>query len=201
MENEKKSSVLSVAILAGGRSRRMGQNKALLRLEDKTMIEHVVHAAQKVAGDLMLITNSPQEYAFLRLPMHRDIVADIGPLGGIFTALQQCKTSHCLVLACDLPFLNESVLRLLVEKIAGADVVAADAGRGAEPLCAVYSSACQAVIRQQIERKEYKINSLLRAVNTRIVPIEAGPWLDNINTPEDFARAKLRVRGQRENRS
>lgn len=183
------------AILAGGKSSRMGANKALLELNGKKVIEHVVAAVQRVADEVMLITNTPEEFAFLKLPMFRDEIAGIGPLGGIFTALQKCGTSHCLIVACDLPFLSEPLLRFLSENAGSDAVFAIDAGKGVEPLCAVYSKACLPTIARQMAQKQYKVADLLAKVQARVVRFDASysfysaHLFYNVNTPEELRRA------------
>ncbi len=185
-----------IAILAGGRSSRMGRNKALVELDGKNLIEYVVEVARKAANEILLITNSPKEYAFLNLPMFPDEIKNIGPLGGIYTALKACNTSHCLVIACDLPFLSEELIRFLVENAGDTDVFALDVGRGAEVLCAVYSKACLPAIESLVARGDYKVANLLQAVKSRVIRFGPGHSLYsqhlfyNINTPEDLSRAQ-----------
>ncbi|MDZ7291576.1 MAG: NTP transferase domain-containing protein [candidate division KSB1 bacterium] len=186
---------ICAAILAGGKSLRMGTNKALLELNGKKVIEHVVTAVQRVADEIMLITNTPEEFAFLKLPMFRDEIEGIGPLGGIYTALQKCSTPHCLIVACDLPFLSEALLRFLSENAGSDAVFAIDAGKGVEPLCAVYSKTCLPAIERQMAKKQYKVADLLAKVQARVVRFDASysfyssHLFYNINTPEEWRRA------------
>ena len=188
-------STISAAVLAGGKSSRMGKNKALLSLNGKTLIEHVTSAALAVAEPVQVITDSPKDYTFLMLPMLADEIANLGPLGGIYTALKHCKTPHCLILACDLPFLSLELMRFLSENAGTADVFAIDAGKGVEPLCAVYSKNCLPAIEAQIAKQDYKVARLFEQVNARVVRLHPGHSLyaanlfHNVNTPEDFEQA------------
>ncbi len=192
----KNNSALSAAVLAGGKSSRMGRNKALLELNGMTLIGHVTRIAARVTENVLVITNTPQDYAFLKLPMFTDEVKNIGPLGGIYTALLHSSHPHCLVLACDLPFLSEKLVRTLAETAGAADIVTVDAGSGPEPLCSVYSSACLPAIREQIDSGDYKIMRLLQKVRAHVLPVAGEHELENINTPEDFARAQKHARGR-----
>lgn len=193
--SESRKARVCAAILAGGKSSRMGANKALLELNGKKVIEHVATAVRKVADEVMLITNTPEEFAFLRLPMFRDDIQGIGPLGGIYTALQKCTARHCLIVACDLPFLSEPLLRFLSENAGNDKVFAIDAGNGVEPLCAVYSKACLPAIAKQMAQKQYKVADLLTKVQARVVRFDASysfyssHLFYNINTPEEWRRA------------
>ena len=138
---------ICAAILAGGKSSRMGTDKALMGLDGMTMIEKVLQAVPTQIADPTVITNNPEDYAFLNLPLHRDVIKGIGPLGGIYTALKHCKTTHCLIVACDLPFLNAGILHQLSERGPAWDVLVVDTDKGVEPLCAVYSKHCLSVIQ------------------------------------------------------
>jgi signal transduction histidine kinase/molybdopterin-guanine dinucleotide biosynthesis protein A len=192
---ESRKARVCAAILAGGKSSRMGTNKALLQLNGKSVIEHVAAAVRKVADEVMLITNTPEKYGFLSLPMFRDEIQGIGPLGGIYTALQKCTTTHCLIVACDLPFLSEPLLRFLSENAGDAEIFAIDSGNGVEPLCAVYSKSCLPEIERQMAQKQYKVADLLAKVRARIVRFDASysfysPHLFyNVNTPEEWRQA------------
>lgn len=189
-----KASRISAAVLAGGKSSRMGKNKALLSLNGKTLIEHVISAALAVTDFVQVITNTPREYAFLELPMLGDVIENIGPLGGIYTALKHCRTQHCLIIACDLPIISVELLQFLAENAGTSDIFAIDAGRGVEPLCAIYSTACLHAIEKQIAEKDYKVARLFERVDARVVRFHPTHSLYsenlfyNVNTPEDFEK-------------
>ncbi|NOZ03168.1 MAG: molybdenum cofactor guanylyltransferase, partial [FCB group bacterium] len=148
------------AILAGGKSKRMGENKALLRLGEQTLIEHAVKILSCRITRPLIITNTHSDYSFLKLPVHYDIIKNIGPLGGIHTALTHCNASHCLILACDLPFISEHIINQLCTQDLDYDIIAVDIGNGAEPLCAVYGTKCLPEIKEQIEKGDYQVRKL-----------------------------------------
>ncbi|MFQ5649937.1 MAG: NTP transferase domain-containing protein [bacterium] len=191
---------VSAAILAGGTSSRMGQNKALLFVDGKPMIARVVDSLREQFEQIVVISNQQQEYRFLNLPVYPDAVANFGPLAGIYTALQRSQTEHCLVVACDLPFLSRQLIRFLCENCAPYDVLAFESESGVEPLCAVYKKKCLPVIKAQIELGEHKVSQFYDKVRTRIVRMEPGlvfysrhAFL-NVNTPDELARAQKLLR-------
>ena len=190
------SSQITGVILAGGQSRRMGQNKALMRLGGIRLIDRVIQVMRQVCPQLLLVTNSPDIYADLALPMIGDVWPDKGSLGGIYSALYHATTPYCLVVACDMPFLNAEVLRYLVAQKAGYDVVIPDVAGEQQPLHAVYSQACSAPIARRLEAHRLKITGFFPEVRVRTVPAEELQPFDptlrafqNLNTPEEFHAA------------
>ena len=110
-------------VLAGGRSRRMGQNKALMHLGNDTIIAHVIRQMQAVTNNLLLITNTPDLYAHLGLPMHADLVPNMGTLGGIYTGLTYAASSAALCVGCDMPLLQPGLLSHLITILEEYDAV------------------------------------------------------------------------------
>ncbi|RMF63851.1 MAG: HAMP domain-containing protein [Calditrichaeota bacterium] len=187
---------LSAAILAGGRSSRMGRDKALLPVDGKPMIARVLEIVRQQTQNVMVISNQPDSYAFLKVPVYPDAVESCGPLAGIYTALRHSSTQQCLVVACDLPFLSRALLQFMCENAVSYDVFAFESQSGVEPLCAVYAKSCLPVIEAQMEKGDFKVSNFYDQVNTRIVRLEPGRlFFDekaffNVNTPEELARAR-----------
>ncbi len=187
---------LTGAILAGGKSSRMGQNKALAEVNGRPMVAHVADTVKNVARNTIISSNEPEAFDFLGLPVFVDAIESCGPLAGIYTALKHAETRHCLVVACDLPFLTQPLLRFLCENCLDHDILAFDSGKGVEPLCAVYSKACLPVIAEQVQKGNRRVQDLFSQVKTRIVQMEAGLFSDsanaflNVNTPEELSRAR-----------
>lgn len=190
------SEFLSAAILVGGKSSRMGSNKALKKLNGQTMVEWVLEGVQKYVKEPLLITNEKQEYLFLNLPIYEDIIPGLGPLGGIYTALKNINSSHCLILACDLPFISGRLIERIIQESISYDLTVVDGGNGYEPLCAVYSKALIPAIEQQIKSKRYGLHQLIDKVDAHIIKFNylnnegAMNSFHNINTPNDFSRAQ-----------
>ena len=191
-----RNTALTGAILAGGRSRRMGQNKALLRVAGKALIEHVVDAVRHQVEELMVISNQPEAFAFLNLPIYRDAVTSCGPLAGIYTALKHARAERCLVVACDLPFLSAGLIQFLRENAGPEDVLVFESESGVQPLCASYRRTCLPLIERQIAAGAYKVADFLEQVKTRRVRLDAKlAFYDdhlffNVNTPEELERAR-----------
>ncbi len=190
---------LGSIILAGGQSRRMGRNKALLRLEagGPTLIERAVGAVSGF-GPVLLVTNTPDEYAFLGLPMALDAVGGQGPLAGLLAGLTASSAAHNFVLACDMPQLQPALLRYMAARPRDYDVLvprwtAPDGAEQVETLHAIYSKACIPAVAACLERGKRRMVGFygdvrvlyldepeLRAVD----PDLAG--FRNLNTPEDL---------------
>jgi molybdopterin-guanine dinucleotide biosynthesis protein A len=194
------STQISGAILAGGQSRRMGRNKALMSLGGVRLIDRVIQVMQDVCPQLFLVTNTPEDYADLGLPMAGDVWPDKGSLGGIYSALYHANTPHCLVVACDMPFLNAAALRYLIAHKAGYDVVIPEVEGEPQPLHAVYSQGCRAPIARRLEAHRLKITGFFPEVRVRTVTAEElrpfDPTLrtfQNLNTLEEFHAADREV--------
>jgi molybdopterin-guanine dinucleotide biosynthesis protein A len=187
-------------LLAGGNSSRMGRNKALMPLAGHRLVDRVLTALRGIFDDLLMVTNSPDLYADLGLRMVPDLVAGKGALGGIHSAIHHTATPHCLVVACDMPFLNPDVLRYLVEQRAGYDVVVPSVHGRPQPLHAVYGKACLQPIARRLETDRLHVVGFFPEVRMREVTTEEladfdpeGLSFRNLNTPEEFAAAARRL--------
>ena len=195
-ESLERKTNICCAILAGGKSSRMGTNKALVKLHGQTLIERVVEKVDYSVAKPIIITNTPEDFTSLKLPSFPDAIKNVGPLGGIYTALKYCNTTHCLIIACDLPFLTKEIIRLLYEQGSNYDVLAFDVGHGVEPLCAVYSKNCLPNIKEQIDSGNFRVTDFFSDVNIRVISanhinqISHSNMFFNINTPEDLNAAK-----------
>jgi molybdenum cofactor guanylyltransferase len=184
-------------ILAGGKSRRMGRDKAFLPFGTGLLIERVIEVVQQVTADVILITNTPELYQRFGLPMFSDVIAEAGSLGGIYTGLVSAKTPYSLCLACDMPFVQPTFLRFLCRTAAEADVVIPRNAEDFQPLCAVYSQVCRDSIRHKIEVGQLKITGFFDQVRVRVIDGDLLTRYDphdvmffNANTPEEYAKAQ-----------
>lgn len=200
------SSPIGAAILAGGASRRMGQNKALLRRSpDGSSLIEIVVSRLSGAGfpSPMLVTNSPEEYAFLGLETLPDDDPGSGPIGGILTALRHSPYERVLVVGCDMPFLNADLLGYMATKSPGYEALApvwndVSGARRVEPLHTIYSKKCIPIIERRVEEGRLKAGDLLDALDTTYLSEgeirQHDPRLlsfRNVNTPEDWERMLL----------
>lgn len=184
-------------IQAGGKSTRMGgRPKALIELGGKRIIERIVKVLSALLPDLLIVTNTPELYAFLGLPMVPDIFPDHGSLGGIYSGLRAAK-SDAFTVACDMPFLHPEVVRLVVSRAGTADVVIPKVGGQHETLHALYAKACLPHMEALLAAERFKIVGFFKDVRVcEIAEAEVARYRDpavcfmNVNTPEELTRAR-----------
>lgn len=199
-------------ILAGGKSRRMGQNKALLQLGDDTLIAHVVRRMRLATDELLLITNNHAEYGHLDLPRHSDMIPDTGALGGIYTGLMHASHDVVVCVACDSPFLQPKLLSYLISILGEYDAVMPytyketptsgnDDQITFQTLCAAYSKRCLPIIELMLQESELRVHALQERSNILTLAPEIWKTYDseghsffNVNTPEDFEKAHTMVK-------
>ena len=186
--------MIHVAVLAGGQSRRMGRDKALLPLGGQTLIEHVLAAARPL-GYPRVIIGDPTAYAHLGLLVLPDLRPKLGPLGGLYTALST-TTAPVLLLACDLPFLTPEFLRHLVNR-RGPQAVVPYTDAGLQPLCALYEPSCLAAVETAIQADQLGMRDLLNNLSLDLVKEkdwrpydEHGLLFANLNAPAEYERAQ-----------
>lgn len=184
---------VSGVILAGGKSSRYGRNKAFVQYGGIALIERVTGVLSGLFEKLFLITNSPDEYAYLNIPMKRDIIKGLGPLGGIYTALQTIPTPYGFFVACDMPFLNPALISYMIDQREEYDVVAPKIDWKIEALHALYKRTCLPEVDRLIRHHQYQAIRFFDRVSVRYVGEEEVRGLDpslrsflNINCPEDL---------------
>lgn len=184
-------------ILAGGKSSRMGEDKALMRFGDRPLLQRVVDELRPNFEDLILVTNQPEQH--LHIPDIR-IVTDVepgqGPLGGIFAGLLASRGTHNLVVGCDMPFLNHLLLDYLWSLRTWGDVVVPLTHEALAPICAVYDRAVLPTIADALHAGERRVMGLYPRLKVHYVrEDELLPYdpelrsLRNLNTPEDYREA------------
>jgi molybdopterin-guanine dinucleotide biosynthesis protein A len=185
-------------IQAGGRSTRMGgEPKALIELGGQRIVERVVAAIAPVVDDLLVVTNTPELYAFLGLPMVGDVFAEGGSLGGIYSGLAAAPGDAAFTVACDMPFLRPDVVRLVVDRAGDADVVIPRVGAQLETLHASYGKRCLPAMEERLQAGRLKIVGFFDAVRVvEVAEAEVRRLADpaivfmNVNTPDELARAR-----------
>lgn len=193
-------SVLSVAIQAGGESRRMGQDKGLLQLGGEPLIKRVIARVTLLADEILITTNRLPEYQFLGLPLFPDLLPGAGALGGLFTALSAARMPMVAVVACDMPFVSSQILELAREKLveSGADVAIPRTAEGFEPFHAVYRrETCLPAVERALQQGERRLISWFPGMRISVLeeaelqtcdPKGLAFW--NLNTPEEFQQAE-----------
>jgi molybdopterin-guanine dinucleotide biosynthesis protein A len=185
-------------ILAGGKSRRMGGSpKALLPFGGRPLIEHIAETLRSVLPDCLVVTNTPEVYRNLGLPMVGDVFPDGGSLGGIYSGLREAGGVAALCVACDMPFLSAPLIAHLAGQSGEADVVIPDAGGELQTLHAVYGKACLPAMERRLRSGQLKIVGFFDEVRVLRIPSEiVARFVDpevafmNLNTPEDLACAR-----------
>lgn len=190
-----KENRVTVIIMAGGRSRRMGFNKSFLKYGDKTFIEHQITKLNKIFHEIIISANDRSIYDNLNLPIVPDVIPEKGPLSGICAGLMYTKNSHAFVVACDMPFINEKVILYLRRYIGGYDVVVPQTNRGLEPMHAFYSTNCIQPMYRCLEEGKLRIVDFFSEVRVKIVDEKefggldaSGQSLINLNTPEEYKK-------------
>jgi molybdopterin-guanine dinucleotide biosynthesis protein A len=185
--------VASAIVLAGGQSRRMGRDKALIDYRGRPIIAHVVDTLRALSDDIVAVSNRPDLYSPFGARVVPDYEPPCGPLGGIAVGLQAALHPLAVVVACDMPFLDVTLLRWLIDLADGYDAVVPQTGAEFEPLHAVYRRECYSPMVQRIERGERRVISFFADVRLRPVPEPewraldpAGRSLVNLNTPDDL---------------
>lgn len=198
IEEKKRTSKANfpAAILAGGKSARMGKDKPFLPLREVPMIALVAGVLREYFTDVFVISNERASFASLGLPVFSDVLPGNDSLGGVHAAVSATLASHVFITACDMPFIQPSLVTGLAARAEGWDVVVPIHRGYPEPLCSIYSSACEAPIRGWIERNELKIINFFDEV--RVLRIEEEEWRQwdpeglsfrNINTPAEYEDA------------
>lgn len=191
----------TVAIVAGGKSSRMGTDKALALLAGKPIIEWVIERIGNLGQDeTILITNRPADYARFHLPMYGDVIPEKGSLGGIYTAIHYSRNPYTLVLGCDMPFVNAALLGYMLSLRAGTgplDVIVPRVDKYPEGLHAIYHKNCLAPIRERMDADRLHVISFYPKVNVRYIDeAEFQPYdpdklsFFNVNTPAELEKAE-----------
>ncbi|HMD90925.1 MAG TPA: molybdenum cofactor guanylyltransferase [Anaerolineaceae bacterium] len=192
--------MLTIAVQAGGESRRMGRNKAIIPFLGNPLIERVIDRVKPLAEELLITTNQPQDFKFLEYPLISDIFPGKGALGGLYTALYAASSNIIAVVACDMPFVNPVLLQAEIDLLTklNADVVIPNGKTGLEPFHSVYrKKTCLPAILTAINTNQKRIISWFPSVNVRVMEPEEVFIHDptqlaflNINTLEELAQAE-----------
>ncbi len=199
-------------ILSGGKSTRMGENKSLLKLGDKTVIEHTLQLMQSLFSEVILITNSPDEYQFLNIPMFEDVYRYRGPLAGIHSGLINSKTDDNFIISCDIPLITSEIIEYIVDFNTTHPITVCRADGYIQQLAGKYSKSLLPEIENLLKieedetrdsnqkKRKCKVHLLLNLVGAEIIVAEEldfyseGLFL-NMNRPEDYKDIVVRIIG------
>lgn len=175
-------------VLVGGKSSRMGRDKAFLPGQFRYVVDDVAESVKTVTGNVTLIGN-PDRFREFHYPCLPDLRPGLGPLSGVEAALASTNSDLNLVLACDMPALDVDLLRVLLGRAQSSlskCTAAKDVTGRIHPLCAVYRRDCLPVIQCRLDEKRLSLMGLLDEVGTECVPVQSA--IENLNTPEEWVR-------------
>lgn len=188
---------LSTGILAGGKSSRMGQNKALLKLNNERFIERI---AKELGGfsETLISAAKKGEYEDLGLPMVYDEHSDIGPIEGIYQIIKHASEEYVFICAADMPFLKKELVSYMAEFVSSDyDVFCLMDEEHVHPLCAIYSKRVLDTIEELIAEGQYRLIQILNRVRTKYIKLEMACFekklVKNINTKAEYKRLVLPV--------
>ena len=191
----------TAAVLAGGKGKRLGMNKALLELDGKTLLDRILEVLLDIFPSILLVVqnenNSLRPDYGPRVEVASDIIPEKGPLGGIYTALERSTAPNVFVIACDMPYPDSELIRCLLALAPEKEAVVPRRGEYIEPLFAVYRRDVRDRIRDRLEAGNLKIHDFIRELDVRYLDEEEIAACDpsfrsffNINTPEDLEKAR-----------
>ncbi|MEW6333460.1 MAG: molybdenum cofactor guanylyltransferase [Thermodesulfobacteriota bacterium] len=194
--NERRFQDITGVILVGGKSRRMGQDKAFLQIAGKPLFERVLEVFRESFDRIVLVGNRAQRFAGYGLPVLPDIYPG-SALGGLYTGLYHAKTDQVFVGSCDMPFPNRAVVGYLCSLQSGFDAVVPVREHGFEPLFALYARSCLEPMRRLLESGHFCAYEYYPQIRVRYVPRREMAHLDrdgksfwNLNTPEDLEKIR-----------
>ena len=179
-------------ILAGGKSSRMGQDKAFLKLNGKPFIQHIAEELQKVFTKVIIVSNRIDPYKFLDLPIYEDVFKNCGPLGGIHSAFIHSRLDKLFIVSTDLPLINSAGIHYLLSRQSLAESIVFSVGDKIQPLFGLYKRTCLPTIENHLKQNQSSVVHLLEDINALIIPAPASNALNisqtlkNINTPEEY---------------
>jgi molybdenum cofactor guanylyltransferase len=179
------------AILAGGKSSRMGTNKALLLLDGKPLIARVAATARSVFGHVIVAADDSPAYSFLGLDCVGDVFRNCGPLGGIHAALVNTLEPALFVVSCDMPFVSRELLQYILAHHASAPAKVPVMDGRVHPLCGWYSRSILPALVKRLEENRLRVMEFVDEIGASRVPISSDlPFYNNdlfvnLNAPED----------------
>ena len=183
-------------VLSGGENRRMGRDKAFLKLDGNPLIEHVLRRLRGIFPKTIIVTNTPAAYVSYDAVVVTDAVDKRGPLTGIYSGLLRSTDEYNFVVACDMPFLNPGLISYMAGLARGFDIVVPKVDNRVEPLHAIYSKGLLPIIERRLHQEAREIHGLFSDARVRFVTEAEIDRFDpeyrsfkNLNTPEEYKEA------------
>lgn len=186
-------------LLAGGKSRRMGEDKRFLVLGEQTLLQRGLAALHSIFQDVVVVIAQDSPPLHVDGRVIRDLVPDCGSLGGLYTGLMQAATPYIFVVACDMPFLDQAVMTHFTNRKAAVDIVMAKLDGQLHPMHALYSKQCLPALERMIAARQLKIQEIVSQSSLRVgyvtekdlsVLDPSGRSFYNVNTLVDLEAAQ-----------
>jgi molybdopterin-guanine dinucleotide biosynthesis protein A len=207
----KKHDYITAFILSGGKSSRMGTNKALLNIGGRSLIQRIVEILESIFSTVVISSNEPQLYKSLEKKIIKDIYPGRGPLSGIHSTLTYSNTEKNLIISCDIPFINKELINYLCNYNSEKVIILPKAEERTQPLCGIYSKKIlpevELLLKESVQKGSTlkgSIYELVNRVETEIIDVTEMEFYHpdlffNINTPEDYNYAKRILDANRTN--
>jgi len=183
---------LTIAIIAGGKSRRLGQDKAMIQFRGRSLLEHAINIAQTLVPTALIIVGQESNYRSNEVTYIQDIIRNYGPIGGVYTALQKVTTRFIATLPCDIPLLPVKVYEILLQFKNDDHPVVARSHTGLEPLIALWPQTALGEIERAIQQQNFTLYRLLARLGaievnfTKTATDYQWEWFFNVNSLADL---------------
>lgn len=190
---------LTAAIIAGGLSERFGKHKTRVKIGNWELIDFAIQLAKLLSDQVIIVHGEQDDYADKNLPHVADLVPRCGPMGGIYTALQQAKTPFVATMPADVPLLSVKVYEVLFQEKDNTAPIVAVSDRGMEPLVSIWPGQMATQLNSRIKKGNFSLHQFLQEIGARKVPIadrlsEYNPdWFLNINFQKDLKIIKKKL--------
>lgn len=195
-------------ILSGGKSSRLGRDKSFIKFGDRTLIEITVSLMKSVFENVIISTNSPNEYLFLNCHLVKDKYKNAGPLAGIYSALLNSKSEKNFIISCDVPLMTKQMIEYFIKYDSNKDIIISKASGYVQPLVGIYKQSVLPIILKLLNqpvnqcneiKKNISLHSLIKLANTEIIDITSLPFYTeelffNLNTHEDLKKLYTKLR-------
>jgi molybdenum cofactor guanylyltransferase len=204
------NSNVTAIILSGGKSLRFGEDKALLKLKNISIIESIYSLLNKIFNEIIIISNEESKYKFLTDKIYNDVFPGFGPLSGIHSGLVNSKTKKNFIISCDMPMISEELVEFLISQNSDSDIFIPTSNSNYHTLCAVYKKSCLPIAEKFLISANEKINiqngktkiklfDLINSVNTKFIDISEEKFFNmdlvfNMNTLDDYEYVKNKVK-------
>lgn len=181
-------------VLCGGKSNRMGQNKALLKLGGVSLVEIAIHTLRKICDHIIISTNSP-DLDYLPYQKVKDKIQGIGPISGIYSSLAISKTVHNLIMTCDTPFVSSEILQYLYLQSAAYEIVLPEFKGEIQSLTGYFNRSVLSFIEKEIQQEHYKPIQMFKQIKLKVIKTEdtlkfiSEHTFFNINSMDDYREA------------